>query len=1271
MAIKPGVSSKGQITPSETKPKAETEGSVGKDTLGTFLEARFDDNGDLPPFLDKVFADIQHDSVSEVREPFYKASGKSRFPDYKPTFSKLAALRPEKEGPGWDEMMADGLRRRANGFIRTWNEMTGEEQSLYHTMQSLNDNGVTDFMSHYALPMVGFGVLVAGTPLAIASSALLFGGFTASYLNKEDRLDANMHDSIVTDLLGKEGLLPDDEEELLSMGNVEFMGRMFAAEVINAYTAKFGLSVGSGALKAFRHGVGRGQKGAVEFLGKAKQQKAVLDSELKFIEAEAVAVQRAPLFPDGVENVTTRTSNEVMEAGLAEIKAAGSLMDLDNNTAVIRALRQAKLLHYESGVASLAKNNATKIDAFAKEHMSVSGLGEAKTVSKVDHAALAGNALVTLRRSSSAETKRKALKIYTNAAATETLAIKDTVKSKGGTLRKEQLKAEKGVDLGERYSKGLEATGAKTRSFIEGHGILMDEYANAMMKGNGALAHETLTAIKMSWGLQEKFGRHMGGNLQQYSALKRIEGSLTTFQRKMEKAAMKGDLKGVEKWRGKHAKMVEDMLAGKDDPMTNYSAMLSSFKVGNALGKDSILNVVAGNTAAYAQELFQMSFFRLQNPLPSLFIGLRRAIGESPRILNVKRVLMESGGSGNREHYRSIRHWNPTKKWEKMVKSVSNLHVQAMKEGDVIGTGLGSHLVEVKTLRKMIRKFQGEGAPLETVKSKIEAAIKSDVPTSDMEFFKSQTGVYNDRMLMRGKFSEAERVKGPYASMGYWIDDIVRDNMEHPITGAIMGHVGLFSKAYANVIHNVAKNTVAGASLQGITRRQAYGTMTAMAAYQGLLKDKIVMPNVGRRSDFYKFGGKEGIMMGDMLVPFHRLGPIGEIIRTTAYAHHMLQYVTSDDLDDEKMEKTAKGLSDVFRFLIVDSWLGNVTKDLYGLLVGQTPMDAATLNKFLKTYMPADALADRIAGYSRGRGIPNEGQLGLKNLADVITDVQGVPVVSAFGTPYHEGDVDDGLSSALTDLAGDVLFVSNPSGRQPQPKNNQVVKYLIDAGMLDHGSEIYIKRGSGTVAVSLNQLPSYFNVKLRSAPRYFNLFKGVSGKLSYTGMHEFRHLMSMDEGVFKDTMERYKGYYDSSTVHESDQELKVKEMATRSLEYVEKAAMKTMRPLIRNYYGSSNAKMIDVIHRLATAPIDSQSRLVRDRYRFMTSAYFKNMQAQGVLKKLKLSDREGQQLALQLARNYTIKEFYTTMSGLFENVMMWHPSLDEQRRASLLGGERL
>ena len=1268
---RPPASESAQET-SDEPPGQET----GESELTSFLQNNFDETYSLPPFLDKVFAGVDNDQIGGARDAYYAQTNDSRFQDYEPFLNQLSRVDPTPEDDqfGFFDKAIEGLARRANGFIRSYNEVAGADLSLFNEVRSLNDDGIVDFFNHDAVFFVGAGVSFAGLG-AFAASSMFFGGYAFSYLNEHDRLDSNAHDFIVTTLAGAEGLLPDSEEELLSMSNAEFLTKMWAAETLNTATILFGLK----GLQKFGKGVG--DAGVLRFFSKARKEKALLDEALPRIERDIHKIKAKPLFSDDLSNVTTRSLSSTDEAGVRAIRGVGTRRDFRNNSAIIRAYREANTFHEASGAKDAAASAHNTAQVFARKHALPTLDTTATTAARaVDQREIAGKSLAALKHATTEAGKRRALERHVNAVSHEILETKGIQKSPGAEGRAEQFAKESATPLGERYGTHGEATGSLPYALMEADDLLFKEWSKEIAKDpHSVLARQIERSVEANRHYTRILGTQTGGALQGFDLFRSYDQAITGLDSAIAKASVAGNYKKANKLIASRNEFMQDMMAGKQPRSLKFLAAGTNFYVNTLLGQGALMAAAAGNVATTAYEIFAHNVTHLTNPLPALREGLTQAAMESPRLLNIKRILTEAGGKipdDIQQQFARI-DWVPESKIGRGVKAVSNLPVQLMRETDTISRGLMSYVTADRAINRMVDIALEKGHKIGEIKSYLENAVVNSKPTAALVELNATNKVYQDRIMMR--YRGQDRASGPLAAFGWAVDDAVTGLKDSPniLVKGTTGLIGVFSVTFANILDHTSRNTVLGAKfgLKPVSRRQLLGTVTALGSVMAF-EDKIVMPSFGlqSRQKFYKFGGQEGLILGDQLVSFHHLGGPGEILRTTLKAIQVLNYMGAEEAETEYAARLGTALTEVTNYVAQDSWLAQGLTDVINIFfASNTNRDVTdSVQRTAWKFLPANVVIDRIATIFRGYKISDEGQGPIKNLLDVLRGAEGAPLRSAFGVPITTGEVNHAHSRGISDVANFAMWVLNPAKRGPAPKQTELVQYLSNAGMLQGRKAFTVRSEKGEKIIGTEFLPEYFNVKMSSLSPIMTPLPGVRSKLTSTELNDYKALISLDKDAINGILDKYTLYYDSSIEHEGELEV-IRRQGLQAIRNIKNLTRKggALDGLVRQFYGApAGVTMVDVLHKLATGKVSEQSPSIKSRLKSDARMYYNDMRRRDIATKHNLTDNDLKRISLTLSRNFTVKQFYNHVGDIMKSVMLWAPSSDEKRRSVLSKGSR-
>ena len=1258
-----------------------------------FILDNLDEDGNLPPLLDTVVGHVETKGDRKIRDSYFGDTGESKAVTYKPwvkgavSLEKFTGREPQgdadKKEKGFTDIIEGGLKRTANRYIDTWNELTNSSIEKYDTPSSMEDaeweNLVDDLAPYFVgLPLAAKAGALAGTPGGPVGSAIGAGvaGLAALAVNAYTytrgsirKKPGRINDQDVFELLGA-NVIPDSKEEIDAMTNQELWLRIYASEVAMGGLSSALLKGGGKVLRKIKGGVNiaENQIGSIGRLSK--------DTKSTTVPSDTLVKSIGPLSPDRLA-LTKAPSRSGKALGL---------------------LRQARL---NQGLQDLAKYHEAK-ETLLKEK--VSKLTETYAESApnpvgmvTDSLGETGKALDRLGRSRGDKGIESALDDFTKNAADLLKTDRGTTRIHG-EAREKALKEESGKSFWERFSQGSEYTGEGYRGLLDAQNKLYKKYFEFMTKNPGhPLADKFELAIEMNGYRMQRHATRAGGELQAVNAYKQLVEPMAEQFDRMKVDLLRGNHSGAKKNLEILDKFSEKVKTLKpNSSLDQLSLMTATIMRDNLVGNAALKTAWLSNKAITATEIGTYSLTGIRNPLPYIYKGVYRAtkhaVGRAvgkDGYLRSKRPWGELlGGSTYEEGGRTYREWRPTTKTGRGIKALSTLNMSMLRELDGFDRELMSALAESQAMEIMERRLRREGKSWEEIWKIVgDAASKQEAPTDFLLAYHKQVDDITNSMLMRGQMAP----DAPYiARLGWSIDSFGKTLSKHGDFPArvLADHTALFTRTAANVIDRGIRYSPLGLARPGaLTRGQAFdmnfrravtGTIIGWGAYHGAFRDAFKM-RMGplRRSEnieYKRFGGQEGIEIGGKIYEFKELGPLGVVVHGMAKGLEASKYLTRDDELD--FQATANEMANLAKIVAQDTWLAQSVSDFYHMLASEGVDLEEGAKRSASKYSPGAAFSERIVTAMRGYSVSDEGVMAAQRLLGTVEEFYATPRRDAFGTVVTLGEEEEGITRNLHEQSDMALFF-NKAKKGKRSKSNELLAFMANSGIFDKANEMRFNIGpDGNLrnrwprlidkvrTIDTRTFPREFTPRLVKIPPTLRWMDGTY-KLKYADKMVFRGLVSMDVDFAQQTLDEWKEYYESSPNHQTRESSMLRRQSLSGIRRMKAFLGKNAYANIYRGYVPSwteQTRLVDVMHSIATSDMKSAPSRLKGDLLTLSSGIKGAMRAHKFADQLGLEGKSLDAFALRVARNHLLAKVYSDVVKLNQEIMGLSPTMDEYKR---------
>ena len=620
----------------DTLSSEEDDPLATDDALGELFNQRLDDDGNLPPFLDGLFADVPDRNVANARDIFYKSTGASKSDDYKNfvrSLTKEAQKGTAEEELGVFSALIQGSYKQANLGIRALNNSINSNIPEIELVKSAEDDDLVNIVGASGGLIVGsmlvpvavrgatalaFGTTPVGWALwgAIAAGQIGFS-YVHSYVSSfDDPKNRELYDSLFASLVTEEGLFTKTAGDL-SREEAEYL--MFLAQSLdNTATyalfktampaVKGGIKIGSATWnKVFRVTPKK------QFLEQAGFANAINAGDGKRALMRKANNQRT------ADTLTSMTDNELDDIQKMRShnfdKYIGNLRDVDTNPDILSALHhRRRLLNIAQGTDMLASANQVSKAAIQKARSFLKKGRKSPTVQvKADYAASAGRALKNIKKGGGhLETQ---VDDYIDNLALEMETVpQENIKAVPGFGRKEVREAVEKSDPEETFIKGMKYTGSSFDSVMEASDILFKKLMTETKKiaPNQSLVTKLEGAMDLTHVRGAYMGRKGGATLNKFQYYgttvedlgrlkKNILHHLTRAKALQGKAAVKESNRANKLIKDYNA-INKNLTQVKEDFPSQALSLAVRAKVNNSLGYAALLTAMSSTVFASAYQ---------------------------------------------------------------------------------------------------------------------------------------------------------------------------------------------------------------------------------------------------------------------------------------------------------------------------------------------------------------------------------------------------------------------------------------------------------------------------------------------------------------------------------------------------------------------------------------------------------------------------------------------------------------------------------------------
>lgn len=1170
---------------------------------------------------------------------------------------------------------------------------------------------------------------------AAALATAGFDALTASYGDVEEL--ATDHEGLISELstlVGGEGLFPSDPDDIYQMSRGEFLFRKLVARgldvlALGAVGASIGKAVkGPAKVASLRKGIFKTSD--VENGGEAVE--ALLRSEE---EAIVNNIQRfRGTSKEEAQNLFNKMLEDFSSGGAEKFAGRKATVDLLNSShkAVEDSLAFKKSMIHESSAEEFLAGVKDRVKGRVSHgNFAFKALKE----TEVDPLEEVGEVIDSITRKAPGTLSTKGFKEIDKAldALDEgILAVPGTTRT-GEVPTEEVIEYLDSLSAKELLPyKGAKFTREGIFSVIRAQNRLFDFMQRGMQEGMEVTSLRKVQELQKRLDyLILRRGTEAGGNLQGmkiFQETRETQGylldELMGLRYRMEAGLISP--KSYKKQMGKLSKQMNDVfkmsVEGGGKPSRLYNHLLRTM-YNNFLGKYAVLRAATGNVANLFLEGFNnASFYRPDRAVRytaqnygEVISSVGRTFFRKEGLLEVKDAFRGRLPKGKQR----LPHMDPINEegfLEGLYTVGTNINIGALNTVDILTRDAVELAAGRSVILDVFERNARRGIPEKETLRKFLTSLKGDAydVAHTMDFNRHVKKLTDTLFVREGLPLDYVNAKGEthspltlFASLISEASHKLREAThtlkgKNIVTSSLFGSLKLGTDAwtaftnvtsqavnYANDFiplvgtradvgrsgfHAIAKSI----NPKRLTRKQINFSLFFSSLYglNTLLEDnkiQFIYPSGTDVDQFRRFGGREGIMIGDKFIEHRDLSTVGELFRLTHRAMDILKYPRnfySSMGNEEAIYGHIRDMfTDFFDTVTGDTFLSNSYSTFVGdVMSGDLDRIHRNFDRLALNLLPWKAYEEKIS-LIKNEGNPLPLPLGLteklnsyKGAFDKLSELKGVlpeeRLYDIFGnpaTPEEDVPMTDSLYSSLG-----ILLRSNLPQKNVPSELNEVRDLLLSMGAFSASKAIVI---NGKV-IPKSQLPDLFHLTVRPASRVLTLppyFEGESStpvKMNYVTYNRRNKMLSLEYKKVHGQIDNMINYYKSYAPQSRGEKLWVSRALT-SLNYHKHNTFSKAR--LKRLFPKYNEKTT-LTHILHDASFNDSPRNKR-ALKHLKIMFLKKAQQDNY--RLGLSPEELILLSERSARVQLIKNIYENTSKSVNLVMAYDPDIFEEIKGDL------
>ena len=1297
----------------------EEGGDSLPDALTDYFSAHLDEDGRLPPGADQYMAGVENRTGDDGREAYYAAVPGPRTEDYKNKVLKLMPYTKDSEDePDLFMKLADGSRYAANKGIRLLNELTGSNIEEMAMFRSNEDSDLVAWLGQYG-PLMAMGaasapvLAMAGAGFAaVGLTAVGITGLHAAMAAHDDPDKMEEYDSVLT-MAGWEGLIPSDTED---MGHLEKAGRIWVAETLDTLALGAALKGGKHLWRIMR---GLDESGNLVLRSRAAEAAGEKPSwnKLMTLTEEEDAIFRAQSdeqLEAYLSDFATRVTNdpEVMAAFrklrtvresvdyvpdrmdrlIGDVKDMGERLDSAMKPEVLKSLDSRGA--WDRVVAAKLPVNASKASVANMRNDVYAYVGGLRD-----------------------EMDRMAAKVPEGGEA-----LVDTVKDKEivDLMGRRKILAEKLMDTKFVRDPGLE----RALRLAKGYTSRMAEM-KLLVQGVKARIHEGFDdTLKQLEIFEDEIARFRlksyskeGLSVPENTVLKKAEKRWDALHKRMEE--------GTDRWWETTAAVAnkahyDNLLAGGALKTSLFSGIIATgLELAYRTTRKGGFRAIPSNVSRMMSSLGErMRGWNLKET-GEIWSGTK-----IPRHFEKYNFKREYKPQGWKERmYNRVTGTSRLPMY--YVDDALSAAQDAISETSALDRLLRDTAPLTPRKGQTVTLDESKAKMLAQVK-KVTAATKDpeqfmrDNPDWAVKYV-SEVNFRTDAILMRADPDDYPD-PGILGQIGNAIYDWTgrsfhqHRNPVRSLGGAVA--LGPFPRIFANILQQIDHNSITGLvrfealgtglgktqkglnltpRLNRFTERRKFGTLVGAAAlaYANWDDNVSVVNNVSDRDLYRKHGGHDGVDINGRFWRWDEFGQVGlavgalrrimDALRVIPPTGTAMAWLGADGYSEHGIgNRVGRALWHLSEALVQDTAFDRAFSTLtFGLVGGNVGVvERYAKEMWGKAANPGMGAVNRVTTMIKGHKTPRAGDaddwgwedmipggktlVAIKELltvADALDTVE--PSRDLWGVSMADGDNRDETSLAV-DAYDRFMVILDPTHEGGRSKTMEVRNFLADSGAFRDKS--FVVGDKVIPDGKFNELFGFDPPSVNEPSRQVSVTVGNGIRkvsLSPRGYNDKKTLMSMDWEAVERVLDRYEHHYDK-TPPGPGMERDHREAVWRLNNTRQQVNFSGMSSFFSRYNGDydEGTRLIDVVHHLATAPIESLPQYSRDMIRMeadaMAVAAAESRRVNDTLQGV--TDDEITETAERLARIFMIQEVHDHMEAMAEAVMEYSPEADGVRQ---------
>ena len=1255
-----------------------------------FLQGQQDANdGMLPQFLDRSFAQVETPEESEEREEYYRVSGdQDRTDDYRKSLEPAARA---IASDGKEGIFTQAINIYGRRFRNAWADLNGKQREEVNTYDN-QGSFISEFIADAGVPV---SVGIAGGVAALAGVGaipILLGGGAALAANamvqaggekdEVERLDTFLEPAVnfTSDVVAgrrrsaKKKLGDKTWEGFIGDEGQASYGKRVAA--IMAADVLDGLAVGKTVKvlgKAFKHLIPK-----TWFKRNAK----MLDLQANEAQQEAYTALNKKERQLLAKKIIRDNKNLKLLQERASLEETNIFLD--------------EQITAKQKIAELAETRRVSEEMFPPE------VGDSKTVARQaggrHHLARAGNALGKVKKSTSIEEIGNELDTFTDSR----LLYEQTPRGKAGKTRVTDPEGKTGVEKME----DIQQTPTEVVMRDQHHGdvitsdVMLDDLwtKRADLAEQGKMTPELdvkfQTAIDVEKNSQKLVKRkaaidmaYSKGAVKTNKEIERLQMDRLRRAYKILNATGKERDRLIElnrqvgfKIRGIRTQQLD--AEGNGDVMYALGLGLRG-SVDTFLAKGALVNSLWGNIAGYTVANVASLFKRqgaytaladLAQTVPDMGRYIYKRVAKSDSWKNMVKEM-----STSKDVYRTRTELDDTGAIKKTLNAATAVNQQLLQEMDHFFRHSFEQIADREAFRMIVERRMRAGFPVQQIQKEMEMAVqgKQALPLDYVADWNKTRATWHKRIQMRANRGDDV----PLLAKPWWTiheaADILRD-VKNPVLKFGGQALGVFSRVGANMGDWVGRNTALGLidTPKNISLRlsqnkaeMAVGTLGTLLMYS---KSNIGNSLIGHHSilsDSRKkgrsFNMNPGVIIDGEFVDLKKFGGVGMAVETLSVMEDTMNLMVAEGQDDSA-ETLAKMGHRLVNYMTKDSWLTGSVLSLLSAFDREEPGQRDKLKEILITAIPGKGFVERFEAMSKGY---RPDAYFLNTVGEMSDWLPEGPSRDAFGDIYTNSlqDRTNADETGFPLALGRMKLFLNPSEQDIPTSKIELNNFLLGAGAFSASKTIsYTTKSGKVINFDKNTMNGKFAQTMTVLNRNVNVPGSGTYRMTERDYHAAKALLSLKPEAAKRTMESWMAAYETIKADYPNHDVLSEFAQTFIADYLQADPKLTETRAVFDGYvpaamiNNPDKGLSDFLHYIATTPMDKMESGASETVTMYAEAFKLSLQNRHVMDKMRLEEGEIDELALILGRRNLVVEMFNTIKKRVAQFSTMAPSVVEQ-----------